>query len=79
MALSSRYPITANPLLVQGIRPTCLVITDLTERKARELELRKLSLALEQIAASVVITNSLGTIVYVNPRFCEITGRDAAS
>ena len=70
--------ISANPLLVQGIRPTCLVITDLTERKARELELRKLSLALEQIAASVVITNTLGTIEYVNPRFCEITGRAAA-
>ena len=69
--------ITANPLSVEGVRPTCLVITDLTERRARELDLRKLSLALEQIAASVVITDTGGKIEYVNPRFCELTGCDA--
>ena len=46
---------------------------DVTDRKVRELELKKLSLALEQSAVSVVITDTQGMIGFVNPRFCEIT------
>jgi PAS domain S-box-containing protein len=37
-------------------------------------ELRKLSSAVEQSPAIVVITDTKGTIEYVNPRFTEITG-----
>ena len=47
------------------------------ENKARqrvELELRKLTQAVEQSPASVMITDLSGNIEYVNPRFTQITG-----
>ncbi len=49
-------------------------------RKTAEEENRKLSRAVEQSPASVVITNQKGEIEYVNSKFCEITGysRDEA-
>jgi len=37
-------------------------------------ELKKLSLAVEQSPASVVITDLQGQIEYVNPKFCEVSG-----
>ena len=40
----------------------------------RTAELRKLSQATENSPASVVITDKDGTIEYVNPRFCDVTG-----
>ncbi len=43
-------------------------------RKRAEEELRKLSLAVEQSASAIVITDTLGYIEYANPRFTEITG-----
>ncbi|MFQ5746600.1 MAG: EAL domain-containing protein [Gemmatimonadota bacterium] len=47
---------------------------DITERVRAEESLRKLSLAVEQSPASVIITNAEGLIEYVNPRFVEVTG-----
>ena len=47
---------------------------DITERKQAEEELKKLSQAVEQSPASVVITDLRGTIQYVNPKFCDVTG-----
>ena len=43
-------------------------------RKQTEVELQKLSLAVEQSPASIVITNKEGEIEYVNPKFCTTTG-----
>gem|GEM_PF-587236 len=51
-----------------------IVTTDITDRKRAEDELRKLSQAVEQSPTSVVITDVYGSIEYVNPKFCELTG-----
>jgi PAS domain S-box-containing protein len=48
--------------------------TDITDRKAAEVKIRQLSGAIEQSPVSVVITDTLGRIEYVNPWFTEITG-----
>ena len=51
---------------------------DITERKAAEAAVRKLSRAVEQSPASVVITDLEGRIEYVNPRFEANTGYSKA-
>lgn len=50
------------------------VVIDITKEKHVEQELRKLSRAIEQSPTSVVITDSEGTIEYVNPKFSVLTG-----
>lgn len=50
------------------------VLIDITESKKHEETLRKLSMAVEQSPASVIITDHNGTIEYVNPKFIEVTG-----
>jgi PAS domain S-box-containing protein len=37
-------------------------------------ELQKLSRAVQQSPASIVITDTAGTIEYVNPKYCEVSG-----
>ena len=47
---------------------------ELVERSRTEAQLRKLSRAVEQSPASIVITDRCGCIEYVNPKFCAVTG-----
>lgn len=47
---------------------------DITNRKISEDKIRTLSSAVEQSPLSIVITNTAGTIEYVNPKFTQITG-----
>lgn len=49
-------------------------ITDITDKKIAENELRKLSLAVEQSPETIIITDTKGNIEYVNPKTVEITG-----
>jgi two-component system, cell cycle sensor histidine kinase and response regulator CckA len=53
---------------------------DETEQRRIESEIRRLAAAVEQVAQSVVITDTAGTIQYVNAAFTSMTGydRDAA-
>ncbi len=44
------------------------------ELKSKENEIRKLSQAMEQSPASVIITDLEGSIEYVNPKFSNLTG-----
>ena len=50
------------------------VMRDITQRKAAEEQLRKLSLAVEQSPESIVITNVDAEIEYVNDAFIQETG-----
>lgn len=47
---------------------------DITDIMQAENQLRKLSGAVEQSTATIMITGADGTIEYVNPKFSEITG-----
>ncbi len=47
---------------------------DITNRKKADLEILKLSVAIEQNPASVVITDTNGAIEYVNKKFEAVTG-----
>jgi diguanylate cyclase (GGDEF)-like protein/PAS domain S-box-containing protein len=50
---------------------------DVTARKATEAHSRKLSQAIEQSVNGVVIANAAGVIEFVNPKFCQMIGREA--
>lgn len=50
-------------------------LRDITERKAAEEQLRKLSLAVEQSPESIFICDLSGSIEYVNETFVRATGR----
>jgi len=54
------------------------VMMDVTETRRDSESLKKLSRAVEQSPSSVVITDALGNIEYVNPHFTEVTGYTAA-
>ena len=56
---------------VQGYRG---LSRDVTEARRSSEELRKLSRAVAQIPAGVLITDTDGRIEYVNPKFTEISG-----
>ena len=53
------------------------VASDITDRKRADEELRKLSQAVEQSPAAIVITDVAGSIEYVNPKFTQVTGFSA--
>lgn len=50
------------------------VMRDITQRISMERDLRKLSRAVEQSPSSVMITDAMGNIEYVNPNFVETSG-----
>ena len=53
-------------------------ITNITAHKKAQIQLQKLSRAVEHSASSIMITDKNGIIEYVNPRFCEVTGYSEA-
>ena len=65
---------TLLPVMMKGSKILFSIIHDITEQQHAEDELRKLSLAVEQSPASIVITDTQGNIEYVNPKFTEVSG-----
>jgi len=51
-----------------------IFIEDVTESRNNKVEIRKLSQALQQSSAAIVVTNASGCIEYVNASFCSLTG-----
>ncbi|MEI7491725.1 MAG: PAS domain S-box protein [Bacteroidota bacterium] len=70
------YSTTKMPLREKNgkIVGTFGISRDITRRKATEIELIKLSKAVEQSPVSIIITDPDGDIEYVNPKACETTG-----
>ncbi len=66
--------VSAMPIEIGGKRGVMAIFNDITRRKQAEAEVRKLSQAVEQSPISVVITDALGNIEYVNAAFSRITG-----
>lgn len=54
------------------------IVTDVSERKQAEAQIRKLSATVEQSPVGVLITDKAGRIEYANARQCELTGYSAA-
>ena len=50
------------------------ITEDITKRKQNEIELKKLSKAIEQSPTMIMITDTRGNIEYVNPTFIKTTG-----
>ena len=66
--------VSLSPVELKGRPVVQAVVRDISWRKEAERQLRQLSRAVEQSPSSVVITDTLGNIHYVNPKFTAITG-----
>ena len=60
--------------LSRQVAGVVIALLDVTAFKRTNMQLARLSAAVEQSPASIVITDTAGNIEYVNPRFTEITG-----
>lgn len=72
--LTSKVPLRAEDGTILG---TCGITKDLTEFIAAEEKVRKMSQAVEQSPATIVITDRAGRIEYTNPNFTAVTGYTA--
>lgn len=73
----SRFPVEyrSHPLFRDGrVVGAVVTFSDITARKEREIELRKLSKAVQHSPVAVVITDAEGRVEYVNRRYMETTG-----
>jgi PAS domain S-box-containing protein len=72
--------VTASPIMNASgeVTGAATIARDITESQRVEERLRKLSRAVEQSPAAVMITDVHGAIEYVNPKFTQITGYTAA-
>lgn len=57
-----------------GVSRICGICQDITEHKNIEASLKKLSSAITHSGSSVLITDVIGAIEYVNPKYTETTG-----
>src|SRR5689334_9524401 len=63
-------------LSVSFLRRTRLYQSESSARQSAEMELRKLSLVVEQNPAAVTILSTRGVVEYANAKFCSASGYD---
>jgi len=63
-------PVESGAALLANI----MILHDITERINSEIEIKQLSIAVEQSPVSIVTTDKAGKIEYVNSAFCATTG-----
>ncbi|QQS36954.1 MAG: PAS domain S-box protein [Ignavibacteriales bacterium] len=61
-------------ILPDGRKGILSISEDVTEKKKSEMELKKLSSAVEQSPVTIVMTDLKGDIDYINPNFTKSTG-----
>jgi PAS domain S-box-containing protein len=73
----TEFPVEIAPSLMDlgnGQKAILSAVRDITERKRAEEERERLMSAINQAGESIIITDSQGTIQYVNPFFETVTG-----
>ena len=70
--------IATHTLTFEGRSAWLVLAYDVTDRLRAEETLRKLSRAVEQSPASVMITDTRGDVEYVNPKFTQASGYSSA-
>lgn len=73
----SEFPVEVNLQLVQekeGEKQFVAVVRDISERKRLAAEMKRLSEAIEQSREAVVLSDSSGLFIYVNPAFTHMFG-----
>jgi len=70
------YEIRLSPLTGRGGQRLgqVVILRDVTVRRRTDQQVRQLSRAVEASPASIMITDAQASILYVNPKFCEVTG-----
>ncbi|HEY8239847.1 MAG TPA: PAS domain S-box protein, partial [Kiritimatiellia bacterium] len=68
----SRRPV--NPSIQEVLAVYASILGNIIERKRAEYSLRRMGMAVQQTAESIIITDTQGVIEYVNPAFIQITG-----
>lgn len=66
--------LTSVPITLNGALAHQVLMRDITDIKRTNDQLKKLSRAVEESPAAIMITNAKGIIEYINPKFTEITG-----
>jgi len=66
--------ISSRLLEVRGEPGIQIWVRDISQKKRSERALRRLAIAVDQVAEAIVITDTKGNIKYVNPAFERITG-----
>lgn len=78
----SRFPVMLSVTILTGrdgeIAGYLGIAQNIEESKRARQQLQKLSRAIEQSPVSVLITDTRGTIEYVNPKLCQVSGYSAA-
>lgn len=71
---SVHVELSAGLITYQGENADLVFIRDISDRKDAEVEIKKLSAAVEQSPSIIIITDLQGNIEYVNKKFQEVTG-----